>query len=226
MTSPIDGTTRNKWDTIIPLEELWSAYKRVVKSNGVIALFAQTPFSERLGASNLDMLRYEWIWEKSNVTGFLNANRMPMKGHENILIFYGALPTYNPQMVKGKPHTRGGKHRGSTNYGKFYDQQCVSDEYFPRDILQFPYDTGKIHPTQKPVDLLRYFIRTYTQPNELVLDNTAGSMSTVIACIEENRRYLAFEKDEVYYEKGKERINQRLQSLQQSLFYEDNRKEG
>ena len=207
------GTTRNNWDTIIPLDSLWKEYKRVVKKSGAIVLFAQTPFDKILGASNLDMLKYEWIWEKSQGTGHLNAKKMPMKSHENILVFYRQLPTYNPQWEWGKAYTvTCGKH--SANYGKQKDKvTTVSDgRRYPKDILRFgKAETDKhLHPTQKPVALMEYLIKTYTNDGETVLDNCMGSGSTGVACVNTNRRFIGIERDEGYFNIATQRIETAL----------------
>lgn len=183
------GTTENKWDTIIPFDELWAQYKRVIKPNGAIVLFSQQPFTTKLIMSNIDMFRYEWIWHKHAATGFLNANKMPLKAHENICVFYKKLPTYNPQKTKVTSRvTMGRTHKerlSSTNYGKC----CVRMPWiedgtrFPRDVVKFDrdkefYNSYKknkgLHPTAKPVDLVAYLVRTYTNPGETVLDNCIG----------------------------------------------------
>lgn len=205
------GTTKNKWDSIIPLEKLWIQYKRIIKDNGAIALFAQTPFDKVLGSSNLKMLRYEWIWNKKRPTGFLNSKKMPMKQHENILVFYKKLPVYNPQLTKGKPYHTYSKS-ASTNYNKFNtNYETKNDGWrYPIDIQSFSPETG-LHPTQKPIALLEYLIKTYTNENELVLDNCMGSGSTGIACINTNRKFIGIELDNNYFNIAKDRINKRLQ---------------
>lgn len=204
------GTTRNKWDIIIPLDRLWKEYRRVTKKNGAIVLFAQTPFDKILGASNLDMLKYEWIWEKHQGTGHLNARKMPMKSHENILVFYRQLPTYNPQWESGKPYTRTTCSSHSTNYGKQKDNvTSVSDGgRYPKDVLRFgKAETDRhLHPTQKPVALLEYLIKTYTNEVETVLDNSMGSGSTGVACVNTNRRFIGIELDDEYFEIAKKRV--------------------
>lgn len=200
------GTTRNKWDSIIPLDKLWEQYERIIKDNGAIALTAQTPFDKILGYSNLKLLRYEWIWRKPQGTGHLNAKKMPMKNHENILIFYKKSPIYNPQMTHGKPYVlKSG--RGSTNYGK--QVQVVTDnkgERYPLSVLEFNPDKVKLHPTQKPVSLFEYLIKTYTNEGEIVLDNCMGSGTTAIACINTNRQFIGFELSEEYCKIAEERI--------------------
>ena len=206
------NTTRNSWDIAIPLEPLWELYNRIIKDNGAIVLFAQTPFDKVLGNSNLKMLKYEWIWEKDNATGFLNAKKMPLKIHENILVFYKKLPLYNPQMRTGfKPYKcKQGSH--SSNYGSYEEGHITESngERYPIDIIKFNRDKDKLHSTQKPVALLEYLIKTYTNENDLVLDNCFGSCSTGIACINTNRNFLGIELDENYFNIGKERIEKRL----------------
>ena len=201
------GTTKNKWDSVIPLNKLWKSYERIIKDNGAIVLFSQMPFSAELVHSNLKLFKYEWIWQKDNGTGFLNAKKMPLKIHENILVFYKKLPLYNPQMRTGfKPYKcKQGRH--STNYGA-YEQGHITEsngERYPIDIIKFKKDSG-LHPTQKPVALLEYLIKTYTNEGETVLDNCMGSGSTGIACVNTNRNFIGIELDEKYFNIAKERI--------------------
>lgn len=209
------GTTRNKWDSIIPLDLLWEQYNRVIKDNGAIVLTAQTPFDKVLGCSNLKHLKYEWIWQKDAGTGFLNAKKMPLKDHENILVFYKKPPTYNPQMRTGfKPYTTTKGHHG-TNYGSDKGATTVSDgERYPLTTMKFSRDSNKLHPTQKPVALFEYLIRTYTNENETVLDNVIGSGTTAIAAINTNRNYIGFEMDTNYFNLANERIEQHLNPIQ------------
>lgn len=209
------GTTQNKWDSIIPLEKLWEKYRRVIKDDGVIVLFAQTPFDKVLGCSNLKMLRYEWIWEKTSATGHLNAKKMPMKAHENILVFYKKLPTYNPQKTTGhKRKVSKAEHKincvKTTNYGEHGLTTYDSTERYPRSVQVFKTDKQKeaLHPTQKPVSLLEYLIKTYTNEGETVLDNCMGSCSTGIACINTNRNFIGIELDDTYFEICKNRVAQ------------------
>ena len=202
------GTTRNKWDSVIPLNKLWKQYERMIKDSGAIVLFSQMPFSAELVHSNLKLFKYEWIWQKDNGTGFLNAKKMPLKIHENILVFYKKLPLYNPQMRTGfKPYKcKQGRH--STNYGA-YEQGHITEsngERYPIDIIKFKKDSG-LHPTQKPVELLEYLIKTYTNEGETVLDNCMGSGSTGVACINTNRNFIGYELDEKYFEIAEKRIN-------------------
>ena len=211
------GTTANKWDTIIPIEPLWAEYKRIIKDRGVIALTCQMPFTAILGISNLEWLKYEYIWQKTNVTGFLNANKAPLKIHENILIFAAGQPTYNPQL---KYNGKKWKGRGSVgnnykirenpnNYGDFNDENKSSNPGFkyPNDILKFDYDQDKIHPTQKPVKLFEFLIRTYSNEGEIILDNCMGSGTTAVAAIRNNRHFMGFELDPDYYKQACERVD-------------------
>lgn len=207
LCDPPYGTTQNKWDSVIPLNDMWLKLNKLIKPNSVIALFAQTPFDKVLGASNLKMLKYEWIWEKTNGTGFLNAKKMPLKKHENILIFYDKLPKYNPQGLIYKPRQikRGGSSFNST-YG---DAKCENfSEYtnYPTSIIKFNYDKEKLHKTQKPVKLLEYLIKTYTSEGDLVLDFTCGSGSTGVACLNTNRKFVGIELDEKYFNISRERL--------------------
>lgn len=209
------GTTNCRWDTVIPLTQLWEQYERIIKDNGVIALFAQTPFDKVLGCSNLNILKYEWIWEKTTATGHLNAKKMPMKAHENILIFYKQLPTYNPQKTEG--------HKPVNSYKKYLDTQNNTEVYgkcskevegggntdrYPRSVQIFSTDKQKIklHETQKPLLLCEYLIKTYTNEGELVLDNCIGSGTTAVACINTNRNFIGIEKDEQIFNTAFNRI--------------------
>ena len=177
-------------------------------------MFAQLPFDKMLGMSAPDILRYEWIWEKHQGTGHLNAKKMPMKAHENILVFYKSLPTYNPQMRDGKPYIcKSGV--GSTNYR---EQKSVltenSGERYPLDVLKFPSEKG-YHPTQKPVPLLEYLVKTYTNPGEVVLDNCMGSGSTGVACVNTGRRFIGIELDNQYFNIAQKRIEEADEQLLQ-----------
>ena len=201
------GTTRNKWDTIIPFDKLWAQYNRIIKDNSAILLFSQMPFGASLIMSNPKMFRYEWIWEKEKGTGFLNAKKMPLKKHENILVFYKHLPTYNPQMREGfKPYYNVRSNPYSSNYGDYKAIPSSSDgTRYPIDIIKFNRDKG-LHPTQKPVALLEYLINTYTNEGDTVLDNCMGSGSTGVACKNTNREFIGMELDEHYYKIACERL--------------------
>lgn len=200
------GTTQNKWDSVLSLDDLWKEYKRIIKPNGAIVLTAQTPFDKVLGVSNLPWLKYEWIWSKQQGTGHLNAKKMPLKNHENVLVFYDKPPTYNPQMREGKPYVcKSGQ--GSSNYGEQVSVVTENKgERYPLTVISFPYDKNKLHPTQKPVALFEYLIKTYTNEGETVLDNTAGVLTTAVACENTNRQYIVIEKELEYVKKGVERL--------------------
>lgn len=209
------GATQCRWDAHIPFEALWEHYRRIVKENGAIVLFSSQPFAAALVNSNLQMFRYEWIWHKPRPTGFLNAKRMPLKAHENILVFYRKLPTYHPQMTHG--HVRKVAHAryesggdGKSIYGKevrdtFYD----STDRYPLDVQIFSSgdQTKKLHPTEKPVALCEYLIKTYTDPGEVVLDNCIGSGTTAVACLRCGRHFIGFETELQYVRIARERIN-------------------
>jgi len=200
------GTTQNKWDSVLPLDLLWGEYKRILKPKAVVILFAQIPFSITLGASNLDWLKYEWIWEKDRASGHLNAKRMPMKAHENIMVFYKQIGTYNPQKTSGhKPTNVNGKRlKETTNYGKF--EQIISGgqtDRYPRSVYKHNVvnsQHGIEHPTQKPNGLLEMIISTYTNEGDTVLDNTMGSGTTNLACIKLNRKSIGIEKEKQYFD--------------------------
>lgn len=208
------GTTRNSWDCLIDLDKLWKQYSRIIKDNGCIALWAQSPFDKVLACSNLKMYRYEWIVEKTKGTGHMNASKMPMKCHENVLIFYKGLPTYNPQMTTGhKPvhsytqHTDCGNNYGKTRPGI---SGGGSTERYPRDVLRFKWDTqrSKLHPTQKPLEACEYFVCTYTNLGDIVLDSCMGSNTTGLACKRIGREYIGIEKDIMNYRIACDRVTE------------------
>ena len=210
------GTTRNQWDSVIPLDLLWAEYRRITKPNAAIVLFSQQPFTSALVMSNPQMFRYEWIWQKEMGTGFLNAKKMPMKEHENILLFYENLPTYNPQMKQGEPY-RCKNGALSSNYGDRQQVETINNgERYPTTIIQFDRDADAFHPTQKPVDLLRYLVLTYTNEGDTVLDNCMGSGTTAIACIKEKRHFIGFELSKEYFDKAQRRI--KAEQAQLTLF--------
>lgn len=207
------GTTQNKWDSVIPFELLWCQYRRIIKDNGAICLFGQGLFTANLICSNKEMYRYDLIWEKTKAGGFLNARRMPLQAHENISVFYKKLPVYNPQMEAGKPYIKKAVTNGDgKNYGKFdrVGEIAVNEgTRFPRSVIKISNDNHKsLHPTQKPVELLEWLIRTYTNENETILDNCMGSGSTGVACVNTNRRFLGIELDNTYFEIAKKRIEE------------------
>lgn len=213
LTDPPYGLTQVKSDVPIPFKPMWEQLHRVMKPNGAILLFSQMPFTARLVSSNYDDFRYEWIWEKVSPSGHLNAKKMPMKTHENICVFYRKLPTYNPQMTLGAVHNSHTGNLGTENYGEFDPKEkdlARRAEYYPRDTLKFANvkGRGQLHPQQKPVDLLRYFVRTYTNPGEVILDFTMGSGSTGVAAATEGRDFIGIELSERYFEIAQNRIRE------------------
>lgn len=194
------GTTQNKWDSIIPLDELWKKYNRIVKNNGAIVLTSQGVFTAMLILSNVKMFKYKWVWEKSKSTNFLNAKKQPLRKHEDVCVFYKRQPTYNPQMIEGDPYDKGvRKNQLSGSYGDFHPVHVQSDgNRYPTDVVYFKTAESEgdvIHPTQKPVSLGRYFVRTYTNPGDIVLDNTSGSGSFLVAALLEGRNFIGIEKN-------------------------------
>ena len=212
-----------KWDKVIPFDKLWEQYERIVKPNAPIVLFAQGMFTADLMHSNRKWWRYNLVWDKVRTTGFLNARKQPLRCHEDIVVFCKGAPTYNPQMVKCLPHQRNhsrGKQQGEqTNrcYGQLNKpEDIISDEKYPRSIVvsskKISTD-GKLHPTQKPVDLCRWLIRTYSSENDIILDNCAGSGSTLVACIKERRHFIGFELSKEYFDKAVKRIDTERRQL-------------
>jgi site-specific DNA-methyltransferase (adenine-specific) len=202
------GTTACSWDTIIPFEPLWSHYKRIIKPNGAIVLTASQPFTSKLVMSNLEWFKYEWIWEKYAISGHLNAKIMPLKKHENILVFCKGKTKYNPQMTKGIPYdVTYSTH--SQNYGKQKDnvRTINNGTRYPVSIQKMKHESDKLHPTQKPVALFEYLIRTYTNEGDTVLDNCAGSGTTAIACIKTDRNYILIEQEQKYIDVIHKRID-------------------
>ena len=205
------GTTQNKWDSVIPLDELWREYKRIIKDNGVIVLTSQGIFTAKLILSNEKWFKYKWVWEKSKATNFLNAKKQPLRKHEDICVFYNKQPKYNPQMTEGEPYDKGiRKNQLTGSYGEFNPVHVKSEgKRYPTDVVYFKTaeSEGKVyHSTQKPVELLEYLIKTYTIEGELVLDNCMGSGSTGVACLNTNRKFIGIELDENYFNIAKERI--------------------
>jgi DNA modification methylase len=202
------GTTQNKWDSVIPLDQLWTEYWRIAKPNAAVVLTAQCPFDKALGASCLEHLKYEWIWEKPKATGHLNAKKQPMKAHENVLVFYRAQTNYVPQMGKGRAYSNNhkpgdaGSNYGSVGFSRLID---VTTRY-PRSVIDFTHETQPVHPTQKPVALMEYLIRTYTNEGDTVLDNCMGSGTTGVACNNTGRKFIGIERDPAYFEIARKRV--------------------
>lgn len=220
------GTTACKWDSIISLDKLWEQYERIISNNGAIVLFGSEPFSSYLRISKIQLYKYDWIWEKGRASGFVHAKNKPLKAHETISVFSKGTTVhksqsknrmfYEPIMSEGKPYI---KKITQVNTGKLNHIPSESNLQFvgtvnkndgvryPRSVLKFSmHNVGNIHPTQKPVDLCEYLIKTYTNENEVVLDNCMGSGTTAIACINTNRKYIGFEKDTTYFNLANERI--------------------
>ena len=210
---PYGITNRNTWDTVIPFDLLWEQYERIIKDNGAIILTAAQPFASTLVVSNIKMFKYEWIWQKSYITGVLNAKKQPVRNHEQVLVFYKKQPVYNPQglTVVSKITKQG---TSSKNYG----ERKENTEYFqengnyPRSIqlISSKGEGKKVHPTQKPVALFEYLIRTYTNEGDTVLDNCMGSGTCAVASINTGRNFIGFELDQHYYQIANTRINQVL----------------
>jgi DNA modification methylase len=200
------GTTQNKWDSIIPLDKLWAEYRRICR--GAIVLTAAQPFTSALVMSALDIFKYQWVWDKSQVTGFLNAKKQPLRRHEDVLVFYEKQPTYNPQFTDGKPYAISRSH-ATSNYGSQVDNTTESDgRRYPTSILPIPQPRIKGgHTTQKPVALMEYLIRTYTNEGETVLDNTMGSGTCGVAVRKTGRNFIGIERDPAYFAIASARIN-------------------
>ena len=209
---PYGVTSRNKWDEIIPTEPLFRELKRICK--GAIVMTSMNPFTSLLISKNYDSYKYEWIWRKQQGTGFLNAKKQPLRNHEQIIVFYENQPTYNPQMTEGKPY-KCQSGRASSNYNE--QISVLTDnkgERYPLSVLDFKYNKDKLHPTQKPVELFEYMIKTYTNEGNTVLDCCAGSGTTAIACINTNRNYIVIEKDAGYFKIIQDRIKQSSKPLE------------
>ena len=210
------GTTQNKYDIVLPFNKLWEQYERIIKDNGAIILFGQGLFFIDLVNSNRKLFRYDMVWDKQLTSGFLNANRMPLRVHENIAVFYKKQPTYNPQYVEGKPlHSKGksylNKEQKNQNYGKFKmtdDSRAGSTQKHPKSILSFqkPHPSKAQHRTEKSIESLEWLIKTYTNENGVVLDNTMGSGTTGIACVNTDRQFIGIEKEKKYYDIAVKRI--------------------
>ena len=211
------GTTQNKWDSVIPFAALWEQYKRICK--GAVVLTAAQPFTSLLVVSNLQDFKYQWVWKKGNKpTGFLNAKKQPLRITEDVVVFYAAQPTYNPVMVQGAPcHTRGGggkqgKHQ-TDNYGAFSKTETVGTAKYPQTLIDIPRDARKVHPTQKPVALMEYMVRTYSNEGDTILDNTMGSGTTGVACVNASRHFIGIEQDPGYFAIAERRIAEAQQAL-------------
>lgn len=201
------GTTACKWDTVIPFEPLWEQYKRIIKPNGAIVLFGSQPFTSALVMSNINEYRHQWVWNKNNSAGFATAKIRPMAICEDVLVFGKRRVNYYPQMTKGKMRKKGG-YGASDNYD-IVPTVSVNDDYYPKNLIEIgnASQVGKVHPTQKPVALCEYLIRTYTNEEALVLDNTMGSGTTGVACMHTKRYFTGIERDDKYFAIAEQRID-------------------
>jgi len=213
LTDPPYGITACKWDSVIPFQPMWKQLKRLIKSNGAIVITTSQPFTTALIASNIKMFKYCWVWDKIRMTGHLNAKKRPMVKTEDVCVFYSKQCVYNPQMTKGKTHLRGswaGKHKSKCQvYGKYECQDGnanMSNLYYPQNIIQFRAELQSTHPTQKPVALMEYLIKTYTNKGEMVLDFTCGSGTTCKAAQNLNRQFIGIDISEEYCEIARQRI--------------------
>lgn len=214
LTDPPYGVTCCAWDKVQAFEPMWEEYRRIIKPNGCIAIFAGEPFSSALIQSNLKMYRYELIWKKNQASDFLNAKQKPLRIHDKIQIFYQKSPVYHPQKTKGKPYRRSVCPALREMYRELEERERVNatGERYPTTVIHFPMERGE-HPTQKPVPLLAWLIRTYTNEGDTVLDSFMGSGSTGIACVQEGRRFIGIEREDKYFEVAKRRIEEARGSL-------------
>ena len=216
LTDPPYGTTACKWDSVIPFDLMWAELKRIIKPNGAIVLFGSEPFSSALRMSNIKQYKYDWVWEKSHATGHLNAKKQPMRNNEVISVFYGKQCFYNPQLTQKNyvdKRTKSGNCETQTlGAYKQVSRSIPFNMGYPKSILKFnsPFKGGEagFHPTQKPVALLEYLIKTYTQENETVLDFTVGSGSTIVAALNTNRKAIGIELDEGYFDIARKRVDE------------------
>lgn len=215
------GTTRCKWDSIIPFQPLWEQYKRILKPNGCIALTASQPFTSALVMSNIKWFRYDLVWSKNYTTGFLNANRMPLRKHETIVIFGPSKINYKPIMRTGKMRRKVGWHTDGTVYGQINNNNnnnnpSISDQYYPTSVLEITgqHQANRLHPSQKPVELFEWIIKTYSNEQDTVLDNCMGSGTTGVAAIKCKRHFIGIEKDEVYFSTATKRIQEAMEKTE------------
>ena len=222
---PYGTTATCKWDAIIPFEPLWNQYKRIIKPNGAIVLTASQPFTSALVMSNPDMFKYEWIWEKEQGVNFQLCKYKPLKIHESILVFSKGTHNYFPQGLVEINKKKSNKFKGG-NLGHQESEKLRSEYYqkfsnYPKSILKYNRERG-LHPTQKPVALLEYLIKTYTNEGEIVLDNTMGSGSTGVACVNTNRKFIGIEMDENYFNIACDRIDEAIREKELDLFKDSN----
>ena len=214
LADPPYQMTQNSWDSIIPLDQMWAELKRVIKPNGAIVLFGAQPFTSKLVCSNIEWFKYDWIWRKPKGTGHLNAKKQPMRDKEDVIVFYAKQPTYNPQFGTGKPYKdkackdHASKSSMTESYGGYTNFRNDNEgKRYPKQVLEFGVvERGSIHPTQKPVALLEYLIKTYTNEGETLLDFSHGSGSTGVASLNTGRKYIGIEMDDHYFNISKDRI--------------------
>lgn len=211
LCDPPYGVTACKWDSVIDLDLMWEQLKRIVKPNAAIVMTASQPFTSRLISSNYKMFKYCWVWDKKGITGFLNAKKQPLRRTEDVVVFYEKQCLYNPKMVtRGRPRCKSGYNKGdgSSNYGKFGNKESFNNIYYPTNILEISNanQKGKLHPTQKPVELMEYLINTYSRPHDTVLDFCMGSGSTGVAAKNLDREFIGIELDPGYFEIAKNRL--------------------
>ena len=223
ITDPPYGTTACKWDSVIPFYAMWERLNKLIKPNGAIVLFGSQPFTSALIMSNPKMYKYTWVWEKSKATGFLNAKKRPLVAHEDIVVFCKGTPVYYPQMTEGNAYNKGVRKKQTENdvYGSYEQVEVKSDGLrYPRSVQYFRTAEceNQIHPTQKPLELMEYLIKTYTNENEIVLDFTMGSGTTGVACVNTNRKFIGIELDDNYFDIAKNRIEKSLLEKESKLF--------
>jgi len=216
----INGTTACKWDSVIPFQSMWSRLNKLIKPNGAIVLFGSEPFSSALRMSNIKNYKYDWVWDKDKGFGVFLAKKQPLRTVENIIVFYKKQCIYNPIMTEAKKdrirplsngNINGCKNNITNSINCKTDKDYNPNKRYPLNLLTFSNPVGKaIHPTQKPVALLEYLIKTYTNENEIVLDFTAGSFTTGVACVNTNRKFIGIELDDKYFEIGKNRVNETI----------------
>jgi DNA modification methylase len=209
------GVTQQKWDAVIPFAPLWEQYLRITKDNAAFVFTASQPFTSALVMSMPKLFKYDWVWKKPKGTGHLNAKKQPMRDKEDILVFAKGKPVYNPQMVKGEPYKARGGKRNDDTYGDYTSVRNDNEGLrYPKQIIEFAIvERDKLHPSQKPLELMQYLVRTYSNPGDVVLDNTMGSGSTGAACIREGRDFIGIEMDEGYFEVAKLRLHLELEKV-------------
>jgi len=209
ITDPPYGTTACKWDSVIDFDLMWEQLNRIIKPNGAVVLFGSEPFSSALRMSNIKNYKYDWIWKKNRSTGHLNAKKQPMRNTENIIVFYKKQVNYNPQKTEGKPYKKTPSTNTYSGYGKHNPIHQNNNGFrYPKTIIKIDVTQNEKHPTQKPILLMEYLIKTYTNENETVLDFTCGSGSTGLACVNTNRNFIGIEQDENYFDIAKKRIEE------------------